>query len=165
MSADERGRPEQTWCPSGDPNLPESVVLGVQDHARSGVTYLAEPIPAAEALAMVPEGVPPSRILRFAAHCTSRCPNNSGGACSLIERLQAVPVRESEEGAVPRCHLRPVCQWWTQRGVDACRRCPAVSTINPEGDEFGALVADPSTTREQLAEWIAKDPTASVSIS
>ena len=111
---------------------------------------------------MVPEGVEPKRILRFASHCTSQCPNNDRGDCTLIERMKAIPVRPLEQQAVPRCHLRPDCQWWVQAGVEACRRCPAVVTVHSAGDEFGELVADPATTRQDLDAWIAEHPAATI---
>jgi len=139
-------------------------VLGVQSAERGQVVYLADPIPAAQALAMVPEGIEPRRILRFAAHCTSGCPNNdAAGDCTLIERMQAIPVRPENGHSTPRCHLRSDCQWWAQVGVEACRRCPAVVTIRTE-DEFTELVADPATTRADLEAWIAKNPTASLAV-
>lgn len=144
-----------TWCPSGDAHAPEAVVLGVRSGEGGKVVYLADPLPASEALGMVPDGVEPRRLLRFASHCTTDCVNRRGGDCTLVERIQATPAVES--AAVPRCHLRTQCQWWSQTGVEACRRCPAVSTRNHVGDELSALIADPSTTREQLEEWIATE--------
>ncbi|MFJ7156402.1 hypothetical protein ACIQUQ_15820 [Streptomyces sp. NPDC101118] len=143
-----------TWCPSGAAHAPESVVLGVRSGHDGQVTYLADPVPAAEVLPSVPEGIEPRRVLRFASHCVSNCVNRRGDDCTLIERVLTLPVRE-ETRAVPRCHLRTQCQWWRQEGVDACHRCPAVATKNYTDDELATLVADPSTTPEQLAEWIA----------
>ncbi|HEV2636784.1 MAG TPA: hypothetical protein VGX23_16650 [Actinocrinis sp.] len=164
MAASHGGEPKQSWCPSGDPNLPETVVLGVQDYERGEVTYLADPIPAAEALSMVPEGVPPTRILRFASHCSSACGHRDGPDCTLIQRIMAVPPKESTPTAVPRCHLRAQCKWWDQVGMEACLRCPAVSTMHSADDEFGELIANPATTREQLDTWIAENPSAGLSV-
>ncbi|MFP1628959.1 hypothetical protein ACLB9X_28155 [Streptomyces sp. 5K101] len=143
-----------SWCPSGDAHAPESVVLGVRSGADGQVTYLADPVPAAEVLGAVPEGIAPTRVLRFASHCVSDCVNRRGGDCTLVERVLTLPPRQ-ETRAVPRCHLRTQCQWWRQTGVDACHRCPAVSTAHHADDELSELVADPSTTPEQLRSWIA----------
>ncbi|MFE5210078.1 hypothetical protein [Streptomyces sp. NPDC056600] len=143
----------RTWCPSGDPHAPEAVALGVRSGQDGGVVYLADPVPASQVLGMVPEGVEPRRVLRFASHCASNCVNRRGDDCTLVERVLAAPAATAT--AVPRCHLRAQCQWWSQTGVEACRRCPAVSTLHLAGDRLGELVADPSTTREQLDEWIA----------
>lgn len=144
-----------TWCPSGDAHAPESVVLGVRSGQDGRVVYLADPVPASEVLGMVPEGVEPRRILRFASHCVSDCANRRGNDCTLVERVLATPPVEGT--AVPRCHLRSQCQWWSQTGVQACHRCPAVATRHHTDDELAELVADPATTREQLDEWIAAE--------
>ncbi|MFC4031030.1 hypothetical protein ACFO3J_06045 [Streptomyces polygonati] len=145
-----------TWCPSGQPDAPESVVLGVRSGADGRVTYLAEPVPAADVLGAIPEGIEPTRVLRFASHCVSACAHRRGNDCTLVQRVLAVPVRE-ESRAVPRCHLRGSCKWWSQSGVDACYRCPAVSTAHLADDELATLMADPTATPEQLTAWIAAD--------
>ncbi|WP_369260996.1 hypothetical protein [Streptomyces sp. R35] len=152
--AQDRREPPVTWCPSGEAHRPESVVLGVRSGENNQVVYLADPVPAADVLGAIPEGIAPNRVLRFASHCVSDCANRIGEACGLIERIRVVPS-ETTASAVPRCHLRPHCKWWNQAGVEACHRCPAVSTLNSRDDELVALVADPSTTREQLDGWIA----------
>lgn len=145
------------WCPSGAPDQPESVVLGVRSGAGGQVGYLAEPLPAAEVVGAIPEGIPATRVLRFASHCVSECANRVGERCGLIDRMRALPAASAESAPVPRCHLRTHCKWWDQVGVDACRRCPAVSTAVLSGDALGVLVADPATTREQLEAWIAAE--------
>ena len=148
--------PPVTWCPSAPADRPESVVLGVRSGEDGRITYLAEPIPAAEVLGAIPAGIAPTRVLRFASHCVSECGNRIGTACGLVERIRAVPS-ETDSAAVPRCHLRPRCTWWNQVGVEACLRCPAVTTMGSPDDALTALVADPATTREQLEEWIAAE--------
>lgn len=150
-----------TWCPSGSPHAPESVVLGVRSGDNGEVAYLAEPVPASEVLGAIPEGIEPTRVLRFASHCVSACGHRQGNDCTLVQRVLAVPAPHEETRSVPRCHLRSQCKWWTQSGVDACHRCPAIATTRLADDELGALVADPSTTREQLASWIAEHPAPS----
>lgn len=142
-----------SWCPSGDAHAPESLVLGVRSGDEGQVAYLAEPVPAREVLGSVPEGIAPTRVLRFASHCVSDCVNRRGEDCTLIERVGVLPVPQDTR-AVPRCHLRTQCQWWRQTGVDACYRCPSVSTAFYREDGLSELVADPSTTPEQLREWI-----------
>jgi hypothetical protein len=164
MTAPEEGRPKQHWCPSGDPSLPETMVLGVQSYERGEVTYLAEPIPAADAIAMVPEGIAPTRILRFASHCSSTCGHRDGPDCTLIKRIMTIPAAEKENASVPRCHLRTHCKWWDQVGMEACKRCPAVSTMHAATDQFGEMIANPATTQEELDAWIAANPTAGLSV-
>ncbi|WP_240108210.1 hypothetical protein [Streptomyces sp. MUM 203J] len=148
--------PPVAWCPSGAPDRAESVVLGVRSGPEGQVSYLAEPVPAAQVVDALPEGVPPTRVLRFASHCVSDCGNRVGTSCGLVDRVTAVPPPSGAEGRpVPRCHLRAQCKWWHQSGVAACHRCPAVSTATLDDDPLAKLVADPSTTREQLETWIA----------
>ncbi|MFF4318755.1 hypothetical protein [Streptomyces sp. NPDC001568] len=143
-----------TWCPSGEARAPESVVLGVRSAADGRVVYLADPVPAPEVLSTLPDGIEPTRVLRFASHCVSACVNRRGDDCALVERVLALPAAGADTRTVPRCHLRNRCQWWQQTGVDACHRCPAVTTATFREDELATLVADPSTTPEQLAAWI-----------
>lgn len=144
-----------TWCPSGLADRPESVVLGVRSGLDGDVAYLAEPVPAAEVMSLIPEGIEPRRVLRFASHCESDCRQRVGDACGLVSRVVAALPGSAPDAAVPRCHLRSQCKWWHQAGVDACHRCPAVASLVRSDDALGALVADPSTTREQLDAWIA----------
>lgn len=154
MGVDNVTEPVQTWCPSGTPTAPEAVVLGVRDNADGRVTYLADPVPAAEVLGQIPEGIEPTRVLRFASHCTTNCLNRRGSECGLVDRVVAAAPPPATS-TVPRCHLRAQCQWWVQRGVAACGQCPAVSTAVSIDDERTTLVADPNTTLEQVESWMA----------
>lgn len=143
------------WCPSGVADAPESVVLGVRSGTDGRVTYLAEPVPAATALDLVPADIEPRRVLRFASHCVADCVNRRGNDCTLIERVTAA-YPEAESASVPRCHLRADCKWWGQAGLDACRRCPAIATRHHTDEELATLVADPSTTLEQIDAQFAR---------
>lgn len=143
------------WCPSGAAHAPESLVLGVRAGVDGRVTYLADPVPAAEVLDQIPADIEPRRVLRFASHCVSECVNRRGDDCTLIERVVAAyPAANSR--SVPQCHLRADCKWWAQAGVDACRRCPAVSTRHHTDDELATLVADPDTTLAEIDAEFAR---------
>ncbi|MGW7256817.1 hypothetical protein [Streptomyces sp. NPDC054834] len=146
------GTAPAAWCPSGAAHAPESVVLGVRAGVDGRVTYLADPVPAAEVLDQIPADIEPRRVLRFASHCVAECVNRRGDDCTLIERVVAASPAGGS-GPVPQCHLRADCKWWAQAGVDACRHCPAVSTRHHTDDEPAILVADPDTT---LAETDAR---------
>jgi len=126
------GRTGAAWCPSGAAYAPESVVLGVRSRVDGPVDYLADPVPAASVLDLVPQDIEPRRVLRFASYCVTECLNRRGDDCTLIERVVATYPEEGAEG-VPRCHLRADCKWWGQAGIAACRRCPAVATCRPAG--------------------------------
>jgi hypothetical protein len=144
------------WCPSGAAHAPESVVLGIRCGLDGQLTYLAEAVPAAAVLDQVPADIEPRRILRFASHCVTDCAHRRGADCTLVERVVAA-YPEAAAGGVPRCHLRPDCRWWAQAGADACRRCPAVATRHPAGDELADLVADPAATLKDIDALFARD--------
>ncbi|WP_244316101.1 hypothetical protein [Streptomyces albidochromogenes] len=132
-------------------------MLGVRSGEDGHVVYLDGPVAAAEVLGVVPAGIEPTRVLRFASHCVSACAHRRGNDCTLVERVRTLPSAR-EERSVPRCHLRGRCQWWQQAGVSACHRCPAVTTATFREDTLATLVADPATTPEQLTAWIAASP-------
>jgi hypothetical protein len=135
------GRDGSAWCPSGAAYAPESVVLGVRSGVDGHVAYLPEPVPTATALATLPEGIEPRRLLRIASHCVSACANRRGDDCTLIERV--VAAYPDEGPGVPRCHLRPRCKWWGQTGIAACRRCPEVATRHHSDTEQPTPPTDP----------------------
>ncbi|MGW3150702.1 hypothetical protein ACWDG1_39880 [Streptomyces sp. NPDC001177] len=143
------GGARTAWCPSGAAYAPESVVLGVRAGTDGRVSYLAEPVPAAEVLPLVPPDIEPRRVLRFASHCVAECVNRRGTDCTLIERVVAAyPAAAS--GPLPQCHLRADCKWWAQAGIAACRRCPAIATRHRTDEELATLVADPATTLDRI---------------
>jgi hypothetical protein len=140
----------RTWCPSAPADRPEAVVLGV--HAGpGGLSYLTTPVPAAEAVEQVPEGIEPTDILRFAAHCTRSCGHHTGTGCGLVTKV--VLAAPTTADPLPRCHLRGHCQWWRQSGRAACERCPLVRTTAPEAeaDELTRQVADPALGPDDLS--------------
>jgi hypothetical protein len=129
------------------------VVLGV--HTEPGrLSYLAAPLPSGDALGLIPDDISPTRVLRFASHCVAECRNRSGNDCTLVERVASLPA-DAESLGLPRCHLRPHCQWWQQSGPTACLRCPQVVTTVLADDELGNLVSDPQATPEQVARAAA----------
>ncbi|MBT2452669.1 hypothetical protein J7F03_37650 [Streptomyces sp. ISL-43] len=121
------GGPGLLWCPSGSAYAAESVVLAVRDGPDGPPAYLPAPRPAAEALAGLPPGTEPRRLLRLASHCVPHCLNRAGDTCTLATRLTAAPPPPAVT-PLPGCHLRPSCKWWTQSGPPACRACPSVAT-------------------------------------
>lgn len=106
----------------------ESVVLAVRDGLDGPPAYLPAPRPAADAIAGLPDGAEPRRLLRLASHCVPHCRNRAGDTCTLATRLTKPPRPAPPAAALPPCHLRPSCKWWTQSGPAACGACPDVST-------------------------------------
>ena len=112
-------RTEQTvsWCPSGLADRPESVVLGVRSGEDGDVAYLAEPVPAHEVMSLIPEGIEPRRVLRFASHCESDCRQRVGDTCGLVTRVTAMP------GPRPKMSMRASTGPWEDGN------CCEVSTV------------------------------------
>ncbi|MGW6685478.1 hypothetical protein [Streptomyces sp. NPDC054961] len=108
------------------------MVLAVRAGPDGPPVYLPAPLPAAEVLAGLPPGTEPRRLLRLASHCVPHCLNREGDTCTLALRLTALPQPAAPPApALPACHLRPDCAWWTQSGPAACRACPDVATRRP----------------------------------
>lgn len=141
------------WCPSGTPDAPESVVLGVHAGPTEDLGYLDSPVPAKDVTGLFPPDIDPARVLRFASHCRDSCAHRRGTECSLISRITALGDT-SDDHTVPQCHLRPRCKWWDQAGLQACRRCPFVTRAARADDPRAVLIADPDTTQEQLDAYI-----------
>jgi hypothetical protein len=151
------------WCPSAQPADPQAVVLGV--HAGNGteIVYLDAPVPAKDVLDVVPPGVDPTRVARFAAHCVDDCRHRVGADCGLITKiLIAVPTVPrtgqpapttgvpAPRAALPACHLRAKCKWFAQEGPTACTRCPLVGTYVTAGDQEREMLADPGVSAGEL---------------
>ncbi len=121
------------FCPSAQPLLGNSLVLGTVNRlgGKPSVTLLEHPVKVTEGtiLAFAGGQIRPTDVFRFAAPCEQcGCNNWSGSSCRVAERLvQILPAVGSE---LPRCKLRPVCQWFAQEGGAACVRCPQVQTDN-----------------------------------
>jgi len=83
-------------CPSAQPEMAGSVVLGVVggtvDEPR--VAYLAEPPPVTDELLALSGPVKPTEIFRFAAPCTGNaCQHFDGSNCRLATRIPRVVQR------------------------------------------------------------------------
>lgn len=147
-------RKKTLFCPSAQPDLPRSVILGVVGGTSSGekrISYLKH-------LARVTDGtmaacaagaLRPTNIFRFAAPCEkSGCHNWSGTNCRVGERLVQILPAVSEQ--FPDCQLRPVCRWFDQEGQQACFRCPHV--ITDQEDFERALNGSPITPPAQAGD-------------
>ena len=132
------------WCPSGAPGEPEAVVLGVRSGPGGALAYVDTPVPAATAVEIVPAGIDPTRVLRFASHCVDACAHWQRGACSLVDKIVAAEPG-TDADTVPRCPLRARCRWWHQHGPAACARCPLVQTFVAADETDRQHLADPTT--------------------
>lgn len=116
-------------CPSAQPEMEGSVVLGVLETTSTGqrLAWLEQPQPVTPELLARTGEVDPRHIFRFAARCEeNRCVHFNGQDCRLAKRIvQILPVAVD---ALPPCRLRPTCRWYQQEGRAACLRCPEVVT-------------------------------------
>ena len=121
--------PDPPFCPSAQPDMPESVIFGIigGTPADPRLRYLAEPLPPTPELLALAEPVEPTEVFRFGAVCAERhCQHFDGAHCTLGAKL-ATEVRPVTTIAPP-CRLRSRCRWWQEQGVEACLRCPVVVT-------------------------------------
>src|SRR5581483_4943615 len=129
------------FCPSAQPGLSRSMLIGVVDKSRDGdfVSYLTEPTAVTDGTIAAFTGSPiqVTQLFRFAAPCEkSGCHNWSGSSCGVVHRVvQILPAVVNE---LPDCKLRPSCRWFRQEGQPACLRCPQVVTDDPD---FEAAIA------------------------
>ena len=116
-------------CPSAQPDMEDSVVLGIFENTSEGqrLAWIEKPQPVTPQLLSLTGEVDPRNIFRFAARCEeSRCVHFDGIDCQLATRIvQILPVAVD---ALPPCRIRPECRWYQQEGKNACLRCPEVVT-------------------------------------
>jgi len=123
------GPPKPLMCPSAQPEMEDSVVLGILENTPEGqqLAWIEKPQPVTPQLLSLTGEVDPRNIFRFAARCEeSRCVHFDGKDCRLASRIvQILPVVVD---LLPACRIRPECRWYQQEGRDACLRCPQVVT-------------------------------------
>jgi hypothetical protein len=144
---------ETPFCPSAQPDMPESVVFGVVGGTASDprLRYLAEPLPTTAELLSLAEPAEPTEVFRFGAPCAQRqCQHFDGTHCRLGAKLatEARPV----VAIAPPCRLRSRCRWWLEQGVEACLRCPMVvtTTHNPSTEVRSAALPGEPVPAEEL---------------
>jgi hypothetical protein len=140
MAADDSS--VQPFCPSAPPESEGAVAFGVVGGSASTprVGYIVRPQPVTAELLALAAPAAADAVFRFAAPCAaSACQHFDGANCQLATRIVAMLQVVTE--TLPACVLRPICRWWKQEGVAACRRCPQVVTH----------VARPSQTLRSVA--------------
>ena len=138
--------PPARTCPSSS-CTPGNLLLGIvrPDGTLAQVRPPLELDETFVARARAGERVPEARM-RFAGPCvTSRCRQWTGERCGVADLVasSAAAVPAAPAG-LPPCSIRATCQWWAQRGADACRICPAVvHTWRDDATDRGPLPDDP----------------------
>ena len=118
-------------CPSAQPEMAGSVVLGVVGGTVEDprLSYLEEPLPVTDELLGLSGPVQPTEVFRFAAHCEeAACCHFDGQNCRLATRI--VQILPAVIDALPPCKLRAACRWYQQEGAPACLRCPQIITYH-----------------------------------
>lgn len=137
------GAPERLMCPSAQPEMDDSLVLGVFQDTPEGrrLAWIEEPQPATPQLLSLTREVDPRNVFRFAARCEeSHCVHFDGKDCQLATRIVQILPRVVD--VVPPCSIRPECRWYQQEGKAACFRCPEVITQleNPTAEMLKAAL-------------------------
>ena len=130
MSESESGGARKPlMCPSAQPEMEDSVVLGVLEDTPEGrrLAWVEKPQPVTPQLLSLTREVDPRNIFRFAARCEERkCAHFDGQDCQLATRI--VKILPLAVDSLPPCSIRPECRWYQQEGKAACFRCPEVVT-------------------------------------
>src|SRR6476660_9778414 len=123
------GARKPLMCPSAQPDMQDSLVLGVLEETPNGkrLAWIDEPQPATPQLLSLTREVDPRNIFRFAARCEEkRCAHFDGKDCQLATRIVQILPRAVD--VLPACSIRAECRWYQQEGKAACFRCPQVIT-------------------------------------
>jgi len=81
----------------------------------------------------------PEKALRFTNKCIqSGCKQWTGSKCGVIENILEKVERKFMKDQLPSCAIRNPCRWHNQRGPEACKVCPLVTTYleHPTHDKF-----------------------------
>lgn len=137
-------RDDAALCPSAQPGWTDAIAIGVVGGTADGpeVSHFPAALPITPDLLRLAEPVTPAEVFRFAAPCLTRgCQHYKGEACHLVARVVSTLGEAVDD--LPRCAIRPRCQWWRQEGPLACRRCPQIVTDNYNPSEAVRLASDP----------------------
>jgi hypothetical protein len=116
-------------CPSAQPEMDDSVVLGVLEETPGGrrLAWIEEPQPVTPELFSLTCEVDPRNVFRFAGRCEEKkCAHFDGQDCQLATRIVQILPRVVD--VLPACGIRAECRWYQQEGKAACFRCPQVIT-------------------------------------
>nr|WP_294851663.1 hypothetical protein [uncultured Sphingomonas sp.] len=116
-------------CPSAPASNPENKVFGVVlgDVETPRVGYLAKGIDLPDREKLVDRGIDPGHAFRFTGKCANTgCGQFKNGGCRLGKDI--VKMLEPVVDVAPACTIRSTCRWFAENGVEACLRCPQVTT-------------------------------------
>ena len=128
-AGDRGANPSRLMCPSAQPDMEDSLVLGVLEKTPEGpkLAWIEKPQPVTPELLSLTHDTDPRLVFRFAARCEEkRCVHFDGQNCQLATRIVQILPRAVD--SLPPCSIRPECRWYQQEGKAACLRCPEVVT-------------------------------------
>lgn len=146
-------------CPSAQPDMEDSLVLGVLEDTPDGrrLAWIEAPQPVTPQLLSLTRDVDPRNIFRFAARCEeSRCVHFDGQDCQLATRIVQILPRAVD--VLPPCSIRPECRWYQQEGKAACLRCPEVIThVENASAEVISVATPPQQPQAEATSLNAAD--------
>ncbi|MEO6803229.1 MAG: hypothetical protein ABI197_08305 [Granulicella sp.] len=143
MKPDHPLEPQHLMCPSAQPEMKGSRVLGVVGGTPDFpiVSYLNEYLPVTQDVIDLTQPVRPTEVMRFAAPCQEKlCTHFDGKNCNLVTRI--VQILPAVTEALPPCLIRIDCRWYQQEGRAACQRCPQIITKIDEPADNMRLAAE-----------------------
>src|ERR1044072_1212311 len=140
---DQDAVPPRLMCPSAQPDMDDSLVLGVLESTPEGqrLAWIEKPHPVTPELLSLTPDKDPRPIFRFTARCEEKkCVHFDGNNCQLATRIVQILPRVVD--VLPPCSIRPESRWYQQEGKAACFRCPEVVTHleNPSPDMLHAAM-------------------------
>lgn len=129
QAEDHSADPPRLMCPSAQPEMEDSLVLGVLENTPEGqrLAWIEKPQSVTPELLSLTRETDPRLVFRFAARCEeNRCAHFDGKDCQLATRIVQILPRAVD--ILPPCNIRPECRWYQQEGKAACLRCPEVVT-------------------------------------
>jgi hypothetical protein len=136
-------REEHLMCPSAQPEMEGSRVLGVVGGTSEApeLAYLNQYLPVTEELIAMTQPAKPTQVMRFAAPCQEKaCCHFDGTNCNLVTRI--VQILPAVTEILPPCLIRQTCRWYQQEGKYACQRCPQIVTQVDDPDDRMRMAAE-----------------------
>jgi hypothetical protein len=136
-------REEHLMCPSAQPEMEGSRVLGVVGGTSEApeLAYLNQYLPVTEELIAITHPAKPTQVMRFAAPCQEKaCCHFDGKNCNLATRI--VQILPAVTEVLPPCLIRQTCRWYQQEGKHACQRCPQIVTQVDDPDDRMRMAAE-----------------------
>lgn len=111
-----------------------SLLIGVRNE-KDEMDILENPIKVNQEIhdQLSEPGTKPEKALRFANKCVqSGCKQWTGTKCGVIDKVLNDIEENFRKATLPTCAIRDTCRWFSQRGAEACKVCPMVTTYKEQ---------------------------------